>query len=183
MGHWWQSASSKERFALRHLWRNNDAMGRVPLMALVLAGKIDFNMGSDTPLSDLKIRSENFSMGPSPADLETPSTGIASGSSGLTALEDLPSSGNTAPIDTQTTDDSKAKNQPWHWPKHIVSFSPKNWWQILLGQRVDHPEEAAIPKVNPHVLERRDQARRVFDEVSDSLQEKREMSQPRRDKE
>jgi hypothetical protein len=180
MGHWWKTASPHERKVLRRLWQNSNALGRVPLMALVLSGKLNFEMGADVALEDLKKRNNSFSMGPSEAELEALALNEAS-SLGTT---EPPRDGSLTTLDLDDTpsDTSPTKSSSWNWPKRIISFAPKNWWQLIMGQRVDHPEEKVIPPPSPHVLERRKEARQVYENMSDELESKREASTSRREK-
>ena len=190
MDNWWSKASSKERSGMRRLWKNSNAIGRVPLMALVLAGKINFDMGAEASLASMKARTENFSMGPSSAISKLAESENLRASE--VKVEDSSLMPNISPdfADLATamsnTESSKGiipLNSGWRWPKHIVSFSANNWWQVLMGRRVIHPIDPPVPKTSAHVLERRDQARRIFEEMSDELEEKRDAQQIRRQKE
>ena len=184
MNHWWERATPKERLGMRRLWKNSDAMGRVPLMALVLAGKINFDMGAEVPLASMKARTEHFLMGPDQAESAlAPSAGLAESHGASTTPDLATDSAQAEGVASSLAKANTPQGAGWRWPKHIVSFSSQNWWQVLMGRRVKHPIDPPVPKPSAHVLERRDQARRVFEEVSDQLEEKREASQIRRDKE
>jgi hypothetical protein len=98
---------------------------------------------------------------------------------------DIFSGAGSVPQETTSKSSNSEKLKRWvHWemPKHILSFSPKSWWQRMRESRVDHPEEKPVKQPSRRALQRRDQARRVFDEARDWLEAKREVQTTRRER-
>lgn len=167
LGLLWETSDQEARAQFRRQWKLDLSMGRVPLVGFVMGGDVEFRMADQAPQP-----SASFTM--SPEQSLVPILELA--------VREVPNEKEGVYGGVIPQPHSKKQMKGLHWPKKILSFSTKSWWQLLIEKRsVQKPEPSPEP-LSPRVLERREQAERWFEAAKENHDVMREQSMSRRER-